>query len=84
VAEMDALFAVQVDYEQEFNADIDSNNRTVSSMLKDMRADLKETTQPFLTFYHLVGGVLGLTWILVIYKCVLILTFVSVTLIISH
>jgi len=65
---MNAMFFVEVDYEQDFNADFAPDNRTLSSMLKEMRAELKETTQPILTIYHLIGGILGLTWIIVFYK----------------
>jgi uncharacterized protein YhjY with autotransporter beta-barrel domain len=66
--EMDALFYVRVDYEQEFNADFETDNRTLSSMLTEMKTDLQGTTRPFVIFYHLVGGVLGLTSILIFYK----------------
>lgn len=66
--EMDALFYVRVDYEQEFNADFATDNRTFTCMLNEMKADLQGTTRPFVIFYHLVGGVLGLTSILIFYK----------------
>ena len=70
--EMDALFYVRVDYEQEFNADLVTDNRTFTCMLNEMKADLRGTKRPFVVFYHLVGGLLGLTSILIFYKFALI------------
>ncbi|XP_059483691.1 DC-STAMP domain-containing protein 2-like [Neocloeon triangulifer] len=66
---MDELFYVNVDYEHKFDAELHAlDNRTVAEMLHEMKAELKDTYRPVLLLYQLVGGLLGLAWIVVFYK----------------
>ncbi|CAB3367403.1 Hypothetical predicted protein [Cloeon dipterum] len=66
--EIDAIFYVDVHFEQDFTSDFETDNKTLRSMLQEMKAELEQIYYPFVFLYKLAGGLLGLTWIIIFYK----------------